>query len=156
MNISQPKAVAVNSLWIAIFLALAIAVVNGFGRFAYALILPAMREDLLWDYAASGWLNTANSIGYALGGLSGMLLLTRYRSSRLFIVGLVATIACVAAVGLTRNLSWMLLWRFIAGVGSVLAALQWQGASQRRRTAGADLHRRVVRRPEPSGLQRRR
>jgi predicted MFS family arabinose efflux permease len=118
MTSTQTRTSAENSLWTAIFLACAIAVVNGFGRFAYALILPAMREDLLWDYAASGWLNTANSIGYALGGLSGMLLLTRYRSSRLFIIGLVATIACVAAVGLTRNLSWMLLWRFIAGVGS--------------------------------------
>jgi predicted MFS family arabinose efflux permease len=118
MTPSFANTAAKNTLWTAIFLALAIAVVNGFGRFAYALILPAMREDLLWDYAASGWLNTANSIGYALGGLSGMLLLTRFRSSRLFMVGLIATIVCVAAVGLTRNLSWMLLWRFIAGVGS--------------------------------------
>lgn len=105
-------------LRIAIFLALAIAVVNGFARFAYALILPAMREDLLWDYAASGWLNTANSIGYALGGLSGMLLLVRFSASRLFSTGLVATVICVAAVGLTRDLGWMLLWRLLAGIGA--------------------------------------
>ncbi len=118
MAADQTPSIASTPLWTAIFLALAIAVVNGFGRFAYALILPAMREDLLWDYAASGWLNTANSIGYALGGLSGMLLLTRYRASRLFIVGLVATVVCIAAVGLTRHLFWMLLWRFMAGVGS--------------------------------------
>jgi predicted MFS family arabinose efflux permease len=118
MTSVQTPAITPTSLWTAVFLALAIAVVNGFGRFAYALILPAMREDLVWDYAASGWLNTANSIGYALGGLSGMLLLTRYRSSRLFIVGLVATVACIVAVGLTRNLFWMLLWRFLAGIGS--------------------------------------
>jgi predicted MFS family arabinose efflux permease len=118
MTSFNPKANLVPSLWTAIFLALAIAVVNGFGRFAYALILPAMRQDLLWDYAASGWLNTANSIGYALGGLSGMVLLTRYRSSRLFMLGLVATVVCVAAVGWTRDLTWILLWRFIAGVGS--------------------------------------
>ena len=118
MTTVQTPSLAPTNLWTAVFLALAIAVVNGFGRFAYALILPAMREDLIWDYAASGWLNTANSIGYALGGLSGMLLLIRYRSSRLFIVGLVATVVCVAAVGLTRNLFWMLLWRFIAGIGS--------------------------------------
>ena len=60
------------SLRVALYLALAVAVVNGFARFAYALILPAMRESLGWDYAAAGWLNTANSLGYAVGGLSGL------------------------------------------------------------------------------------
>ena len=100
------------------FLALAIAVVNGFGRFAYALVLPAMRDALSWDYAASGWLNTANSLGYAMGGLSGMLLLARVRASRLFMAGLVSTVLMVAVMGFTRNLYWMLSWRFIAGVGS--------------------------------------
>jgi predicted MFS family arabinose efflux permease len=102
----------------AIALALAIAVVNGFARFAYALVLPAMREALSWDYAASGWLNTANSLGYALGGLSGMLLLRRVTSNRLFAIGLIGTVACIALVGATHALGWMMLWRFLAGVGA--------------------------------------
>ncbi len=102
----------------AIALALAIAVVNGFARFAYALVLPAMREALVWDYAASGWLNTANSFGYALGGLSGMLLLRRVTSKRLFVLGLLGTVACIALVGATHSLGWMMLWRFLAGIGA--------------------------------------
>ena len=91
---------------------------NGFARFAYALILPAMRDALGWDYSASSWLNTANSLGYAAGGLSGMLLLTRIRASQLFVYGLASAVVFIGLVGLTRDLSLMLLWRFLAGVGS--------------------------------------
>ena len=39
----------------------------GVTRFAYALLLPAMREDLGWSYALSGAMNTANAVGYLLG-----------------------------------------------------------------------------------------
>ena len=106
------------SLKTALYLALAVAVVNGFARFAYALILPAMRESLGWDYAASGWLNTANSVGYALGGLTGMLLLAKVRPTKLFASGLMATVLCIGLVGFTTNLYLMLMLRLLAGVGS--------------------------------------
>jgi predicted MFS family arabinose efflux permease len=117
MPVTRIESVAL-SLRTAFFLALAIAVVNGFGRFAYALILPVMRADLGWDYALAGWLNTANSIGYALGGLSGMLLLARYTPSALFVTGLVSTVLSLLLVGLTADFYLMLFWRLIAGVGS--------------------------------------
>ncbi|MEN9559244.1 MAG: hypothetical protein RLZZ502_455 [Pseudomonadota bacterium] len=102
----------------ALIFALAVAVCNGFARFAYALILPVMRADLGWDYALSGWLNTANSLGYMLGGLTGMLLLTRWAAGRLFSLGLVVTGITVLAVGLTQDLYLMMLYRFLSGVGS--------------------------------------
>ena len=35
----------------------------GFTRFAYALLLPAMRHELSWNYAAAGGMNTANALG---------------------------------------------------------------------------------------------
>jgi predicted MFS family arabinose efflux permease len=106
------------SLRTAFFLALAIAVVNGFARFAYALILPVMRSDLNWDYALSGWLNTANSLGYGLGGLTGMLLLAKYRPSALFVAGLVSSVLTLLLVGVTSNFSVMLVLRFLTGIGS--------------------------------------
>jgi predicted MFS family arabinose efflux permease len=106
------------SLRTAFFLALAIAVVNGFARFAYALILPVMRSDLNWDYALSGWLNTANSLGYGVGGLTGMLLLSRFRPSSLFVIGLISSVVTLLLVGVTTNLSVMLALRFLTGIGS--------------------------------------
>ncbi len=95
-----------------------IAVVNGLGRFAYALLLPVMRTDLQWDYALSGWLNTANSLGYGLGALLGMLMLTRFRPSHLFVSGLALTVSTLLLCGFTRQIEWMLLWRLLAGIGS--------------------------------------
>ena len=131
----------------ALYLALGVAVVNGFARFAYALILPAMRESLGWDYAASGWLNTANSIGYALGGLTGMLLLTKVRPTRLFASGLIATVFCIGLVGITSNLFVMLVWRLLAGVGSAwvfacggaLVAAYYQGDQGDQAKSGAPI-----------------
>ena len=34
-------------------------ITNGFARFAYGLLLPAMKSDLGWSYSQAGWLNTA-------------------------------------------------------------------------------------------------
>ena len=94
--------------------------VNGFGRFAYALLLPVMRQDLAWDYAASGWLNTANGFGYGLGALLGWLLLAKGRAqaANLFVAGLAGTVLTLLFCAFTRDLSWMLMWRFASGVGS--------------------------------------
>ncbi len=102
----------------ALLFAAAIAVVNGFGRFAYGLLLPVMREDLAWDYALSGWLNTANSLGYGLGALLGLVLLVRYRPATLFVSGLFFTVATLLVCGFTRDLGWMMVWRFLSGIGS--------------------------------------
>ena len=107
-----------SSLKTAFVLAASIAVVNGLGRFAYALLLPVMRSDLHWDYALSGWLNSANSLGYGVGALAGMLLLARFRPAALFVTGLLGTVVTLLLCGLTRDLGWMLVWRFLAGIGS--------------------------------------
>jgi predicted MFS family arabinose efflux permease len=109
---------AAPSLRTALVFATAIAVVNGFGRFAYALLLPVMREDLAWDYALSGWLNTANSVGYGLGALAGMLLLSRFKPATLFVAGLAITVVTLLLCGITRDLWVMMAWRFASGIGS--------------------------------------
>ena len=102
----------------ALIFATAIAVVNGFGRFAYALLLPVMRDDLAWDYALSGWLNTANSLGYGVGALAGLFLLSRFRPATLFVAGLVITVVTLLLCGITRDLWLMMFWRFACGIGS--------------------------------------
>jgi len=49
--------------WVTLGLALGPAVSNGFSRFAYGLVLPAMRDDLGWSYTEAGGINTANALG---------------------------------------------------------------------------------------------
>jgi MFS family permease len=106
------------SLWPAIGLGLGVAIGNGFARFAYALVLPAMREDLAWSYAQAGWLNTANAIGYVLGATSGYVLLRRARPSQLFAVGLVVTVLAITLTGIDAVLAWLTLTRIGAGIGA--------------------------------------
>jgi predicted MFS family arabinose efflux permease len=106
------------SLWPAFGLGLAVAVGNGIARFAYALILPAMREDLAWTYAQAGWINTANALGYLAGAVSGYLLLMRLSPALLFSSGLYITIlALIGTVG-SANLTWLTSVRLAAGIGA--------------------------------------
>ncbi|MGY6536221.1 MAG: YbfB/YjiJ family MFS transporter [Pararhodobacter sp.] len=102
-------------------LALGVLVTNGFGRFAYGLILPAMRDDLGWTYAQAGWLNTANALGYILGAVATMLALRRVAAGRLFAWGLIATAVALVATGLLADLWWQSLWRFLTGLFGALS-----------------------------------
>jgi MFS family permease len=97
-------------------LALGVTVTNGFARFAYGLILPAMKSEMGWSYAQAGWLNTANALGYIAGAILTMLLIRHISPSRLFAIGLVATALALLATGLYAALWWQTLWRIIAGV----------------------------------------
>ena len=50
-----------------LILSLAPTVGLGIGRFAYALVLPDMRDTLAWSYSAAGFMNTINAAGYLVG-----------------------------------------------------------------------------------------
>ena len=74
-------------LGIVIGLAMGPAVGLGLGRFAYALLLPSMRFDLNWSYAAAGAMNTANAVGYLIGALAAAPFAARYGDRRGFLRG---------------------------------------------------------------------
>jgi predicted MFS family arabinose efflux permease len=120
-------------------LSLGVCVTNGFARFAYGLILPAMKSELDWSYTQAGWLNTANAIGYIVGAVLTMALITRMSPSRLFSFGLVATTLSLLATGQNEALWWQSLWRLSAGVfgalsfstGGALAAQLFQNDPKR-------------------------
>ena len=52
-----------------LILSLAPTIGLGIGRFAYALVLPDMRDSLGWSYSAAGFMNTINAVGYLVGAL---------------------------------------------------------------------------------------
>ena len=55
--------------WLILILSLAPTIGLGIGRFAYALVLPDMRDALGWSYSAAGFMNTINAVGYLAGAL---------------------------------------------------------------------------------------
>ena len=90
-------------------------VTNSFSRFAYGLILPAMREDMSWTYAQAGWLNTANALGYLAGAVLTLVLINRINAATLFATGMASTAVALMLTGLYEALWWQTLWRFMAG-----------------------------------------
>ncbi|RTZ47648.1 YbfB/YjiJ family MFS transporter [Candidimonas sp. SYP-B2681] len=94
------------------------AVAVGFARFAYALILPAMKTDLDLNYAQAGWLNTANALGYLIGALLTIFFVSGLGNRRLFISGLWLTTLALVSNGLTHDFYLLTLFRFLAGFGA--------------------------------------
>jgi predicted MFS family arabinose efflux permease len=78
-----------------LLVALASGVAQGFGRFSYALLLPAINRDLLNSYAVAGLVATANVAAYLVGTLAVSTLSRRVLPAGLIKVGLACT-----AVGL--------------------------------------------------------
>jgi predicted MFS family arabinose efflux permease len=83
-----------GDLLVALGLALGPVVALGFSRFAYALLLPPMRENLHWSYTQAGGINTANAIGYIIGAATAALAAKRLGDRQVFI----GTLAASAAV----------------------------------------------------------
>jgi predicted MFS family arabinose efflux permease len=115
---AKKETAAPRLIALALAISLGAALSLGLARFAYGLLLPAMRQDLQWSYALSGALNTSNAAGYLLGALSAPWLLKRMDATRLFILGAVFSCFWMALSGFFRETSvWMLL-RALAGVSS--------------------------------------
>jgi len=97
-------------------LAMGVTVTNGFARFSYGLMLPAMKSEMGWNYAQAGWLNTANALGYIVGAVLTMVLIRYTSPGRLFGFGLITTAVAILATGLNAELWWQTLWRILAGI----------------------------------------
>ncbi len=106
---------------LAFLLSLGVTVSNSFVRFAYALVLPAMRGELGWNYVQSGWLNTANAIGYLIGAILTRLVIRHTSNQRLFIVGVLLTALAVSGTGLSRDIFWLGFWRMLSGITGAAA-----------------------------------
>ncbi len=106
-----------RGLLVAFLLSFGPAVSNSFARFAYALILPAMRSDLQWSYSQAGSINTVNAFGYLLGALLTRALVARVGNRAIYGWGMVVTSAAIAATGFVRDFEALMAMRALAGVG---------------------------------------
>ncbi|MEP2029197.1 MAG: YbfB/YjiJ family MFS transporter [Paracoccaceae bacterium] len=120
-------------------LAVGVSISNAFGRFAYGLILPSMKSSLGWNLTQSGWLNTANSLGYIAGSVLTLLLIRHISPSRLFAIGTVATSVCLLTTGFDENFVFQTICRTLVGLfgalsfvaGGVLAASLFQDSPRK-------------------------
>jgi predicted MFS family arabinose efflux permease len=98
-----------------LILSLAPTVGLGIGRFAYALVLPDMRDSLSWSYSAAGFMNTINAVGYLAGALTVSPLIKRFGLAPSVIWSTVACVASLALCALSGNFFVLSFARLLAG-----------------------------------------
>ncbi|SDS65082.1 Predicted arabinose efflux permease, MFS family [Halopseudomonas xinjiangensis] len=99
----------------------------GLARFAYTPLLPVMRDGAGLSDLAGGWLATFNYLGYITGALIAATTSSLQRKFVMYRIGLVLGVLTTAAMGLTDNVYWWTLWRYLAGLSSTAGLLLASG-----------------------------
>ncbi|HEX6447786.1 MAG TPA: YbfB/YjiJ family MFS transporter [Streptosporangiales bacterium] len=87
----------------------------GLGRFAYALLLPTMKAQLHWSFAAAGAVNAANALGYLVGSMGAARIARRFGTRTSFAASIIATGLSLVACAATSNLLLLLVLRAVTG-----------------------------------------
>jgi predicted MFS family arabinose efflux permease len=101
-------------------MALAPTVGLGIGRFAYALVLPDMRDALGWSYSAAGFMNTINAAGYLAGALLASRLAKRFGLPAVLRWGTLACVVSLALCALSGNFVVLSFARLLVGLGAAV------------------------------------
>src|SRR6202048_4794913 len=113
----RPKSYA-HPARLILILSLAPTVGLGIGRFAYALVLPDMRDALGWSYSAAGFMNTINAAGYLAGALMASRFIKRFGLSAAVRWGTLACVLSLALCALSGNFVVLSFARLLAGLGA--------------------------------------
>ncbi|MEV8631593.1 YbfB/YjiJ family MFS transporter [Streptosporangium sp. NPDC051023] len=103
-------------VWQAVRLAAGTASALGLARFAYGLLLPAMRDDLHWSLTQAGVMSAANGLGYLFGALVTAALVRRVGSAAAFRWSMVLTAVALAVTAVSGHYPALLAARAAAGV----------------------------------------
>lgn len=104
--------------------ACAFAVILGFSRLSYGLLLPAVRADLHGSFALYGLVGSANLAGYLVGTLLVPPVLAHYRDrGRLNAVSLLAMSLAMVGSAASADVVQLGGWRFLVGVWSAFATV---------------------------------
>jgi MFS family permease len=90
----------------------------GFGRFAYPMLLPNMRESLGFTYGEMGLLSGAIMLGYLLFSLIGGMLATRFGPRRIVIASLLCGALSMYFISRLSGFLSLLFFSFAMGAGA--------------------------------------
>ena len=103
-----------------LILSLAPTIGLGIGRFAYALVLPDMRDALGWSYSAAGFMNTINAAGYLVGALVTSRLIKRFGLSASVRWATLACVLSLALCAISGNFVVLSFARLLIGVAAAV------------------------------------
>ncbi len=89
----------------------------GFGRFAYPMLLPSMRESLGFNYIEMGLLSGGILLGYLLFSLVGGVLATRFGPKKIVIASLLCGALSMFFIGRLSGFFPLLFFTFAMGAG---------------------------------------
>ena len=119
MKENQKKGARIHYGWIVIAMGMLTTIgAHGFGRMAYTLILPSMKDGLHFSYAELGVLGTGNFIGYLSLAIIGGFLASRFGSRIVITLGLILMGITMILTGLAQSFSFAFLMRLLTGFGN--------------------------------------
>ena len=122
MERTEEKRFTLHYGWIVIAMGTLTAIgSHGFGRMAYTLILPSMKDGLHFTYAELGLLGTGNFIGYLSLAIIGGILAAKFGSRVVIALSLVLMGLTMILTGLAQSFSFAFLMRLLTGF--------WNGAA---------------------------
>jgi MFS family permease len=105
--------------WIVIFMGLLTTIAaHGFGRMAYTIILPAMKDGLHFDYTQLGLLRTGNFIGYLTMAIIGGFLAARFGTRIVITFALILMGVTMILTGLADSFGFAFTTRLLTGLGN--------------------------------------
>ena len=105
--------------WIVIFMGLVTTVAaHGFGRMAYTILLPAMKDGLNFDYTQLGLLGTGNFIGYLSMAIIGGILAARFGTRLVITFALLLMGVTMILTGLANSFGFAFAMRLFTGLGN--------------------------------------
>jgi MFS family permease len=105
--------------WVVIFTGLLVTIgAHGFGRMAYTIILPSMKDGLHLNYTELGMLGTGNFVGYLVMAVLGGLLAARIGTRIVIALALVLMGITMALTGLAGTFSFAFSTRLLTGLGN--------------------------------------
>ena len=105
--------------WIVIFMGLITTIAaHGFGRMAYTIILPAMKDGLSLNYTQLGLLGTGNFIGYLTMAIIGGFLAARFGTRIVITFALILMGATMILTGMAHSFGFTFAMRLLTGLGN--------------------------------------
>ncbi|MFO7785838.1 MAG: MFS transporter [Thermodesulfobacteriota bacterium] len=105
--------------WIVVFMGMLTTIAaHGFGRMAYTIILPAMKDGLAFDYTQLGLLGTGNFIGYLTMAIIGGFLAARFGTRIVITFALLLMGVTLILTGLADSFGFAFAMRLLTGLGN--------------------------------------
>ena len=107
--------------WLIVVLSIVPCIGLGICRFAFALVLPDMRDSLGWSYSVAGFMNTVNAAGYLIGALAAQTVIRRYGLVRTIKASAAACVLSLMVSALSGDLIVFSIARLASGIAAAFA-----------------------------------